>query len=142
MSAVLTSDSDDLEALFDSIAAEHKNAQAAKAAAQSGAIAMATEAIEAPAAAPSGDGVLLTKLGQLTRTLHESLRELGYDRLVERLDPDDRDRERPPRRRVPGGRERWLQGNHEALQPNGADPHHRSIADHAPRPGRGPAAIL
>jgi chemotaxis regulatin CheY-phosphate phosphatase CheZ len=26
---------------------------------------------------------LLTKLGQLTRTLHESLRELGYDGLVE-----------------------------------------------------------
>jgi chemotaxis protein CheZ len=95
MSAVLTSDSDDLEALFDSIAAEHKNAQAAKAAAQSGAIAMAPAALEAPAAAPSGDGVLLTKLGQLTRTLHESLRELGYDRLVEQAAssiPDARER--------------------------------------------------
>ena len=35
MSAVLAaSDSDDLEALFDSIAAEHRSAQAAKAAAE------------------------------------------------------------------------------------------------------------
>jgi chemotaxis protein CheZ len=95
MSAVLASDSDDLEALFDSIAAEHKNAQAAKAAAQSSPVVMAPVSAEAPAAPSCGEGALLTKLGQLTRTLHESLRELGYDRLVEQAAssiPDARER--------------------------------------------------
>ncbi len=99
MSAVLAAnDSDDLEALFDSIAAEHARAQAAKAAAQ--AAGPAAGAAEAAPAAVSGmaqnaDGTLLNKLGQLTRTLHESLRELGYDRLVEQAAhsiPDARER--------------------------------------------------
>jgi chemotaxis protein CheZ len=95
MSAVLDSDSDDLEALFDSIAAEHRSAQAAKAAAQ-GPVGSARPA--AASATPAGephDCMLLTKLGQLTRTLHESLRELGYDRLVEQAAssiPDARER--------------------------------------------------
>jgi chemotaxis protein CheZ len=99
MSAVLAAnDSDDLEALFDSIAAEHKNAQAAKAASQAMAANAAVPAAAAVAAAPAmqnSDGALLNKLGQLTRTLHESLRELGYDRLVEQAAssiPDARER--------------------------------------------------
>ena len=100
MSAVLANDSDDLEALFDSIAAEHKTAQAAKAAAQdvaaSPSVAPAAVVAAAPAPALShSDGALLNKLGQLTRTLHESLRELGYDRLVEQAAssiPDARER--------------------------------------------------
>ena len=95
MSAVLAAnDSDDLEALFDSIAAEHKSAQAAKAAAAQGAAAAPAPMAETMVAVP-GEGALLTKLGQLTRTLHESLRELGYDRLVEQAAasiPDARER--------------------------------------------------
>ena len=104
MSAVLAAnDCDDLEALFDSIAAEHASAQAAKAAAQSAAPA-ASAPPAAPASAPTpaaaamvqnADGSLINKLGQLTRTLHESLRELGYDRLVEQAAhsiPDARER--------------------------------------------------
>jgi chemotaxis protein CheZ len=98
VSAVLAAnDSDDLEALFDSIAAEHARTQAAKAAAQGAAPAAS---VPAPAAATApmvqnADGALLNKLGQLTRTLHESLRELGYDRLVEQAAhsiPDARER--------------------------------------------------
>src|SRR5690606_23942902 len=76
----------------DSIAAEHRKAQAAKAAAP--AVAAAGPALAA-ASAPGSDAALLTKLGQLTRTLHESLRELGYDRLVEQAAssiPDARER--------------------------------------------------
>jgi chemotaxis protein CheZ len=96
MSAVLANESDDLEALFDSIAAEHRNAQAAKAAAQSGTPPQAQQAAAAPVEAQGGgESALLTKLGQLTRTLHESLRELGYDRLVEQAAssiPDARER--------------------------------------------------
>jgi chemotaxis protein CheZ len=102
MSAVLAeSECDDLEALFDSIAAEHARAQAAKAAAQGAApAASALTSASAPAAASApivqnADGSLLNKLGQLTRTLHESLRELGYDRLVEQAAhsiPDARER--------------------------------------------------
>src|SRR5690606_32089919 len=94
MSAVLaSSDSDDLEALFDSIAAEHRNAHAVQAADPG---IDPQNAPAAPAAATSNsEGALLTKLGQLTRTLHESLRELGYDRLVEQAAasiPDARER--------------------------------------------------
>jgi chemotaxis protein CheZ len=87
MSAVLGSDSDDLEALFDSIAAEHNRMKAAKAA--------AAESLAPRAGCGTVDSGLLTKLGQLTRTLHESLRELGYDRLVEQAAasiPDARER--------------------------------------------------
>jgi chemotaxis protein CheZ len=101
MNAVVANDSDDLEALFDSIAAEHRKAMAAKAAAKPPAAPAATAPMTAMAASPvsaatSGpEGSLLTKLGQLTRTLHESLRELGYDRLVEQAAqsiPDARER--------------------------------------------------
>jgi chemotaxis protein CheZ len=93
MSAVAADDTDDLEALFDSIAAEHRNAQAAKAATHSPA--PATAGAAEPAGPQTAEAALLTKLGQLTRTLHESLRELGYDRLVEQAAasiPDARER--------------------------------------------------
>lgn len=101
MSAVLANnESDDLEALFDSIAAEHQRAQAAK---EAGGASSVAAPVTGPAAAPAsqqetakyGESALLTKLGQLTRTLHESLRELGYDRLVEQAAqsiPDARER--------------------------------------------------
>jgi chemotaxis protein CheZ len=68
--ALAANDSDELQALFDRIAA----ASAAPAAAS-------TQGTPAHAGDPSPD--LLSRIGQLTRTLHESLRELGYDRVVE-----------------------------------------------------------
>ena len=93
MSATLAADSDDLEALFDSIAAEHRRQQATRPPVAQAAPAAAAAAPATPAQNP--DKPLLTKLGQLTRTLHESLRELGYDRLVEQAAasiPDARER--------------------------------------------------
>ena len=97
MSAVLNTDSDDLEALFDSMAAEHQAAKAAAGGAggSTAPTPAATSAPPPPAAPASSDNALLTKLGQLTRTLHESLRELGYDGLVEQAAasiPDARER--------------------------------------------------
>ncbi len=59
-------DNDDLQALFDSVAAQTPAARA--------------PAVEAPAAA--GDDVAFNRLGHLARQLHDSLRELGYDRML------------------------------------------------------------
>ena len=80
--AVEGQDSDDLEALFDSIVS-------------------ASHTEEAAANAPFvGDesnqsDQVINKIGHLTRTLHDSLRELGYDKNLERAAatiPDARDR--------------------------------------------------
>lgn len=60
---------EDLEALFDRIAAERAQAQAP-----------APPAAVAPVAEPCD---VFRRIGTLTRTLHEALRELGYDRAVE-----------------------------------------------------------
>jgi chemotaxis protein CheZ len=76
-------DSEDLEALFDSIAKDkstHVRAAAPKA--------------EVEAREPS-PGDVMSRVGHLTRTLHDALRELGYDRLLEKTAasiPDARDR--------------------------------------------------
>ena len=87
MSASLAAaDGEDVQALFDSVA-QLKRSQAPAASAA------------APHAAP-GQGAerpldLLTKIGQLTRSVHESLRELGYDKKVETAAatvPDARER--------------------------------------------------
>jgi chemotaxis protein CheZ len=75
MSAVLAAnDSDDLQDLFDSIVAA--NATGAGPAATA-----AKPQPEHPAAAGQGD--LITRIGQMTRSLHENLRELGFDKLLE-----------------------------------------------------------
>ncbi len=69
-------DTPELEALFDSIAAATRTSDTAP-----------------PAGAPQEKVIL--QLGQLTRKLHETLRELGYDRLLEdtaKAIPDARDR--------------------------------------------------
>ena len=78
--AAVAADSEDLEALFDSII--HENAQH-----------------EAPAAPPAEAAPhpedVLGRIGALTRTLHDALRELGYDRLLQKTAsaiPDARDR--------------------------------------------------
>ena len=82
MSAILAeADSDALEALFDSIVMEN-SAQARSAAPKA-------EAEEHPA------GNVMSRIGRLTRMLHDALRELGYDRVLEKTAasiPDARDR--------------------------------------------------
>jgi len=84
MSAIMVAtDSEDLEALFDSIVKDN-SAQARPAA--------PTAEVEAQEH-PTGD--VMSRIGHLTRTLHDSLRELGYDRLLEKTAaamPDARDR--------------------------------------------------
>ncbi len=84
MSAIVAeADSDDLEALFDSIVKDNF-AQAPAAA--------PTAEIAAPEAPP---GNVMGRIGRLTRTLHDALRELGYDRVLEKTAaaiPDARDR--------------------------------------------------
>jgi len=71
-------DTPELEALFDSIAAATRTS--------------AADASQ-PSSLPQDD--VITQLGQLTRKLHEALRELGYDRLLQdtaKAIPDARDR--------------------------------------------------
>jgi len=78
-------DSDDLEALFDSIAASGSEAPAA------------AVAVEKPAAADmqAANPQVINKIGHMTRALHDSLRELGYDKNLEKAAnaiPDAQDR--------------------------------------------------
>ena len=81
--AAVAADSEDLEALFDSIIEDNcarETAAAPKAETERGGTA-------------SGD--VMSRIGSLTRTLHDALRELGYDRLLEKTAsaiPDARDR--------------------------------------------------
>lgn len=88
MSAALAvNDSDDLQALFDSIVSANGVA------APGSATVPVREACNDAAA--DDPPALLAKIGHLTRTLHESLRELGYDRMVEEAAssiPDARER--------------------------------------------------
>lgn len=90
MSAIMAeADSDALEALFDSIAKDSSARSCA-----------AGPKLEAkPAAETEGDagatGNVMSRIGRLTRTLHDALRELGYDRVLEKTAasiPDARDR--------------------------------------------------
>jgi chemotaxis protein CheZ len=81
-------DNADLEALFDSIA----NAQAA--APGAAANADSTAAANEPALDRASDHVI-KQIGQMTRTLHDALRELGYDKMLQNAAqtmPDARDR--------------------------------------------------
>jgi chemotaxis protein CheZ len=79
--AASNQDSDDLEALFDSIVAENS-------------------VKEAPAGATgaspmNGDSEVVSRLGHLARSLHDSMRELGYDKIIAKAAdsiPDARDR--------------------------------------------------
>jgi chemotaxis protein CheZ len=85
MSAIAENcDSPDLEALFDSIASATVKTEARPDAV----------AANEPVAEHSGDRVL-KQIGEMTRTLHDSLRELGYDKLLhdtaEKI-PDARER--------------------------------------------------
>jgi chemotaxis protein CheZ len=78
--AAATADSDDLESLFDSIVAA--NAAPAPSDAE-------------VASNDNGADEVITRVGKLTRTLHEGLRALGYDKMLESSAaaiPDARDR--------------------------------------------------
>ncbi|MEY2633934.1 MAG: protein phosphatase CheZ [Pseudomonadota bacterium] len=94
-------DSDDLQALFDSVAATYNAPGEAPAAA-------APSVARAPASAPvphpakgegdehwDGQEAVFNRIGQLARTLHDSLMQLGYDKLLEKTVsaiPDAKDR--------------------------------------------------
>ncbi|KPC53104.1 protein phosphatase CheZ [Amantichitinum ursilacus] len=94
--ALNSGDSDDLEALFDSIVQANHSAPAP-------AVAAPAPAASAPASL-NGEGVadmaepartMFTQIGQLTRKLHDTLRELGLDKSLEKAAsqiPDARDR--------------------------------------------------
>jgi chemotaxis protein CheZ len=85
----MSADVEDLEALFDRIAAE---------AGQPAAAAAPVVETPAPPVSPAPDGEptdVFHRIGHLTRGLHDSLRELGYDKMVEDAMaslPDARDR--------------------------------------------------
>jgi chemotaxis protein CheZ len=71
---------DDLESLFDEIASTRP---AAPAPAPAVAAAAAAQAAAQGAAAPAGeDGTMFERLGGIVRLLHDSLRELGYDKAL------------------------------------------------------------
>lgn len=79
-------DSDELQALFDSVSADVASPEPA------------VPAQAAPAAAegaPSQEEAVFNRIGQLARQLHDNLRELGYDKMIEdtaRQIPDARQR--------------------------------------------------
>jgi chemotaxis protein CheZ len=84
-------DSDDLEALFDSIAASGNEAPAPAPVAA----VVAKPALAATAAGNPEVPEVINKIGHMTRALHDSLRELGYDKNLEKAAnaiPDARDR--------------------------------------------------
>ena len=67
--APAASDDDDLQALFDSVASEY-GAEAE------------TEPVE-PASGPDNGHLVFNRIGVMTRQLHDTLRELGYDRSLQ-----------------------------------------------------------
>lgn len=66
-------DSDELQELFDSVAAGETNVIEGQ----------AREVPSEPATAEERQEQVFTKIGQMTRMLHDTLRELGYDRMLE-----------------------------------------------------------
>lgn len=88
-SAPATDDSDDLQALFDSVAAE---AQASSPAA----VATPRQASDSPAGEEwSNQEAVFNRIGHMARALHDTLGQLGYDKLIEQTVsalPDAKDR--------------------------------------------------
>lgn len=100
-SAVSAEQTEDLDALFDTIVRDHASgapavvaiAPASEASAHSPAVVAEHIAGHDPASCPAEK--VLDRIGQLTRTLHENLRELGYEKALEQAAaaiPDARDR--------------------------------------------------
>ena len=77
--AAQPADEDDLEALFDQVAA---STPAAAAATTASAAATTAPAAAAPDTAEGEGGNMYERLGGIVRLLHDSLRELGYDRAL------------------------------------------------------------
>ncbi|HBZ06378.1 protein phosphatase CheZ [Massilia haematophila] len=77
--AAASADEDDLEALFEQVAAGQSAAPAAASAAAP-ATDVALSAV--PSAEGEGDKNMYERLGGIVRLLHDSLRELGYDRAL------------------------------------------------------------
>ena len=85
--APAAADEDDLEALFDQVANTRPAPAAESATGNSAAVATAAVASVAMAAVaaeegPEGDKNMYERLGGIVRLLHDSLRELGYDRAL------------------------------------------------------------
>ncbi|CAN5151433.1 protein phosphatase CheZ [soil metagenome] len=85
----MSTDMEDLEALFEQTAAEAARAAAVAAAPPKPARAVRAKAVrparapKAPATESGADNVdVFVRVGALTRTLHDALRELGYDRHI------------------------------------------------------------
>jgi len=79
----VAADTEDLEALFDSIIQDNKQRE----------LVVVTKKEAAQSDIDGGD--VMSRIGHLTRTLHDALRELGYDRLLEKTAqeiPNARDR--------------------------------------------------
>src|SRR5574340_300185 len=87
--AIENADSEDLEVLFDSIVmAQSRRAEGAATDVAAGRV-VSRQAEDSPA------GKVICSIGRLTRALHDSLRELGYDKKLEKAAsaiPDSRDR--------------------------------------------------
>lgn len=84
-SHIATQECDDLEALFDSIVAANTNEEQAA----------LPPKIEVVAGGAVNSDKVLNQLGQMTRTLHDTLRELGLNKEIEKAAssiPDARDR--------------------------------------------------
>lgn len=84
-------DSDELEALFDSIVAASGPAESEIVDAE----VVHEEKRSATQPVEEGDGTVFSQIGHLTRKLHDTLRELGYDKTLEKAVeaiPDTRDR--------------------------------------------------
>lgn len=77
----MTSAADDFEALFDEVAAQRAQSESVAQAAEP-AVASASDATETAAANEGNlaDKPMFERLGGIVRLLHDSLRELGYDR--------------------------------------------------------------
>jgi chemotaxis protein CheZ len=82
--AAAVADEDDLESLFDQVSAASAPAAAAPVAAAVAAPAAAATTAAATTAAATGDGEhgMFERLGGIVRLLHDSLRELGYDKAL------------------------------------------------------------
>jgi chemotaxis protein CheZ len=82
--AAAVADEDDLESLFDQVSAASAPAAAAPVAAAPVAAAVAAPAAAATTAAATSDGEhgMFERLGGIVRLLHDSLRELGYDKAL------------------------------------------------------------
>ena len=96
MSATLAGDTDDLEALFDSIVSASNNTAAPAPVVTAPVAAAPAAAADATAEHPGMNEPYYSQIGHLTRKLHDTLHDLGLDKSLEKaVDntiPDARDR--------------------------------------------------